>query len=593
MLQDKAVEKTLKDLKTELKKLQRLREQTRAFLAAPETDTKYTAVLQKARRDVELKMEAFKVVEKQHKIKAFSTVGLAQAKFDPEARAKFECEEWLSDLVDQANKILETYEGELEGISSKGSSKKKKTDRHLEIESWMEMIGNHVVRLEQVLRALDNDQVSVQELDDLGLKDSLEYMLQSHMECDFMDDDSIYEEIDLTEVAQTGKIADHTAPKPKAKAAAAEEPGKQAETAKKVEPAKKEKKKKAKDKDAGTESSEVFSVADAPASASSARTSPKVPEGLSTLWKAADEGSSSSAGGGAGQAAVTAQGDRMHRLRPAGQAAGQPGGLGYLRVATSGGAPQSLSELERGGDALEPTHSSSQGSSGPGRHAGAEVALEAAARALSGSGGGGVGGKGQADRATGFTAREEAALHAVWAGGLMFLPAAESDRFYPHQGGSPKAAHGNTAGSSGHLGKGGFSRLAIGNTPNSYPKKRLETLSRPSSFVQPRAELDTLMFFFYHAQGTVPQLLAARQLRKQGWQFHTKFNTWFKRLAAPAAATKDSETGKFAYFDFHVHDGPPSWVVRVKEDFTFEYRFLEPEAGAAEEGPPLPSATEA
>lgn len=593
MLQDKAVEKTLKDLKTELKKLQRLREQTRAFLAAPETDSKYTAVLQKARRDVELKMEAFKVVEKQHKIKAFSAAGLAQAKLDPEARAKFECEEWLSDLVDQANKILETYEGELEGISTKGGSKKKKSDRQVEIESWMEIISNHVVRLEQVLRALDNDQVSVQELEDLGLKDSLEYMLQSHMEPDFMDDDSIYDEIDLTEVAQTGKIADHTAPKPKAKAAAAEESPKKAETAKQMEPAKKEKKKKAKDKDLGKE---VFPVADAPASASSARTPSKVPGGLSTLWKAADEGSSSSVGGSVGQA-VTAQGDRMHRLRPTGQAAGQPGGLGYLRVATSGGTPQNLSEVElrelqRGGDTLELAHPSSQGSSGPGRHAG-ELALEAAARALSGSGGGGKGGKGRADRGSGLTALEEAALHAVWAGGLQFLPASELDRFYPHQGGSPKAAQGSAAGSSGFLGKGGFSRLAIGSMPASYPKKRLENLSSPSSFAQPRAELETLMFFFYYAQGTVPQLLAAHQLRKQGWQFHTKFNTWFKRLAAPATATKDSETGKFAYFDFHVHDGPPSWVVRVKEDFTFEYRFLEPETGAAEDGGPLPSASEA
>merc|ERR1719335_1451622 len=73
MLQDKTVEKTLKDLKTDLK---------------------FTAVLQKARRDVELKMEAFKVVEKQHKIKAFSTAGLAQAKEDPGARAKLACEEW-------------------------------------------------------------------------------------------------------------------------------------------------------------------------------------------------------------------------------------------------------------------------------------------------------------------------------------------------------------------------------------------------------------------------------------------------------------------------------------------------------------------
>ena len=317
MLQDKTVEKTLKDLKTELKKLQRLREQTRAFLAAPETDPKFTAVLQKARRDVELKMEAFKVVEKQHKIKAFSTAGLAQAKEDPGARAKLACEEWLSELVAQANEALETYEGELEGLAAKG--KRKKSERQAELEKFMQMLGNHVVRLEQVLRALDNDQVTVAELDELGLKDSLEYMLQSHMEPDFMDDDSIYEEIDLTEVAQTGKIAEHAPTKEKAKEKDAE-----------AKDPKKEKKKKAKEKEkerekevhgpgaSGTSAKEAGASS---ASANSAQTTAKVPGALRDLWKDVD-------GGGASSKAPpsAAREDRVHRLRPTGEPAGLAGG---------------------------------------------------------------------------------------------------------------------------------------------------------------------------------------------------------------------------------------------------------------------------
>ena len=393
MLQDKTVEKTLKDLKTELKKLQRLREQTRAFLAAPETDPKFTAVLQKARRDVELKMEAFKVVEKQHKIKAFSTAGLAQAKEDPGARAKLACEEWLSELVAQANEALETYEGELEGLAAKG--KRKKSERQAELEKFMQMLGNHVVRLEQVLRALDNDQVTVAELDELGLKDSLEYMLQSHMEPDFMDDDSIYEEIDLTEVAQTGKIAEHAPTKEKAKEKDAE-----------AKDPKKEKKKKAKEKEkerekevhgpgaSGTSAKEAGASS---ASANSAQTTAKVPGALRDLWKDVD-------GGGASSKAPpsAAREDRVHRLRPTGEPAGLAGGGGgYLRVAASAGGSRSLPEQDLkgrrgggGGAAQEPALSSQLGGGSGPRQAG-EIALEAAHRALAGGGRGGRRGRGQ------------------------------------------------------------------------------------------------------------------------------------------------------------------------------------------------------
>ena len=98
--------------------------------------------------------------------------------------------------------------------------------------------------------------------------------------------------------------------------------------------------------------------------------------------------------------------------------------------------------------------------------------------------------------------------------------------------------------------------------------------ARPPAFAPERAEVASLMYFFYYAQGTVQQLLAARQLQQRGWQFHTQYNTWFRRLGAPAASSPESETGKFAYFDFHVHEGAPGWVVRVREDFKFEYRHL-------------------
>lgn len=84
------------------------------------------------------------------------------------------------------------------------------------------------------------------------------------------------------------------------------------------------------------------------------------------------------------------------------------------------------------------------------------------------------------------------------------------------------------------------------------------------------------MFGFYYEQATVRQSLAAQQLQREGWAFHTKYNSWFRRLSPPATSPS-SETGAYAYFDFHINDvngAPKGWVPRVKEGFTFDYQHL-------------------
>ena len=99
--------------------------------------------------------------------------------------------------------------------------------------------------------------------------------------------------------------------------------------------------------------------------------------------------------------------------------------------------------------------------------------------------------------------------------------------------------------------------------------------TRPSP-APPQLELETLMFGFYYEQATVRQSLAARQLQREGWAFHTKYNSWFRRLSPPATSPS-SETGAYAYFDFHINDlngAPKGWVPRVKEGFTFDYQHL-------------------
>lgn len=117
-------------------------------------------------------------------------------------------------------------------------------------------------------------------------------------------------------------------------------------------------------------------------------------------------------------------------------------------------------------------------------------------------------------------------------------------------------------------------------TPASYPQVQAPIVSNPAFFErlgQEQYALDTLFFAFYFQPNTYQQYLAAKELKKQSWRYHWKFNTWFQRHEEPIVATDDYERGKYLYFDFLTNDEQNGWCQRVKNDFTFEYNYLEDE----------------
>lgn len=85
-------------------------------------------------------------------------------------------------------------------------------------------------------------------------------------------------------------------------------------------------------------------------------------------------------------------------------------------------------------------------------------------------------------------------------------------------------------------------------------------------------DLDTLFFIFYYQQGSYQQHLAAKELKKLSWRYHTKYLTWFQRHEEPRTTAAEFERGVYVYFD---HDS--GWCQRIKSEFTFEYQFLEDE----------------
>ncbi|XP_066372096.1 uncharacterized protein [Miscanthus floridulus] len=117
-------------------------------------------------------------------------------------------------------------------------------------------------------------------------------------------------------------------------------------------------------------------------------------------------------------------------------------------------------------------------------------------------------------------------------------------------------------------------------TPASYPQIQAPIVSHPTFWERIGSDTlatDMLFFAFYYQQNTYQQYLAARELKKQSWRFHRRYNTWFQRHVEPQVTTDEFERGSYVYFDFHVTEDGSGWCQRIKNDFTFEYNFLEDE----------------
>lgn len=102
----------------------------------------------------------------------------------------------------------------------------------------------------------------------------------------------------------------------------------------------------------------------------------------------------------------------------------------------------------------------------------------------------------------------------------------------------------------------------------SYPTSPSPIFDNPAVFE--KLGTDCLFFIFYYAQGTYQQYLAARELKKQSWRFHKKYQAWFQRHEEPKITTDEYEQGTYVYFDYET-----GWCTRIKQDFRFEYSYLE------------------
>lgn len=143
-------------------------------------------------------MEEFKACEKEMKTKAFSKEGLASNKMDPKTKAKYETSKWISTLLDELQVQVDKDEADAEAIQLTSRKGKNPAAEKLDmLTQRLETHKYHQKRLEIIMRMIDNDALDPEEVN--GIQDGITYYIRENQDPDFMDDETLYDDLNLPE----------------------------------------------------------------------------------------------------------------------------------------------------------------------------------------------------------------------------------------------------------------------------------------------------------------------------------------------------------------------------------------------------------
>lgn len=189
-------EKYESDLKKEIKKLQRYRDQLKTWLASNEVKDKKQLV--EARKLIETQMEQFRTYEKETKTKAYSKEGLGQ---QPKEDSKAKVRSWISKCLSNLSTQLDTFESEIEVINVKKRKSNNDQERLESLEHAVERNKFHQAMLEKILRGLENDTLTPEQIDEV--RDGVEYFIENNQEADFYEDEELYEGLGLKNITMS------------------------------------------------------------------------------------------------------------------------------------------------------------------------------------------------------------------------------------------------------------------------------------------------------------------------------------------------------------------------------------------------------
>ncbi|PHH89941.1 hypothetical protein CDD83_4888 [Cordyceps sp. RAO-2017] len=600
-------EKLEDNLKREIKKLQRLRDQIKTWAAS--NDIKDKAPLLEHRKLIETQMEKFKAVEKAMKTKAYSKEGLsAAAKLDPKEQAKLEASEFLSSMVDELEQQIEALEAEGESIQAtmkKGKNQGSKADRMAEIERVIERHKWHQGKLELIRRSLENGGVEADQVNEL--EENIRYYVTDGMNDEYMEDDEMYNDLRLDDDEGVfGMNQDNE------KNSSLDTQSVQDEAADPEPPA----------KPAGRRAQRETDAAGAGSSAgggggrkASAPTKSPLPA-LATLHTPLSTISNGTTAGPAMKPAAVP-------TRPAGE------GLKYASAAAAAAAsdrnnvgiaplPPPPGSAPVGITPLPPAQSKTSATSSPAttsvqpipsatsaastsslQHADSRQPAASDAEPSSSSGRSSKKSKaaGKQPAAPPETSESAAPSQANGATNgikpiaeepeeecIYHLPASLQDLVDSYETSRKRPAPSSASPSSlrmmttsqttcpetldSEVPRTYRPDMPMPQTGSGFPREPLPIFDDPRLYS--RIDPDTLFYVFYYKQGTAQQYLAAKALKDQSWRFHKQYQTWFQRHEEPKNITEEFEQGTYRFFDYE-----STWMNRRKADFKFAYKFLE------------------
>ncbi len=529
-------------------------------------------------------MEKFKAVEKAMKTKAYSKEGLsAAAKLDPKEQAKVEAGEFLSSMVDELEQQIETLEAESEQIQAtmkKGKNQSAKADRIAEIERVIERHKWHQGKLELIRRSLENGGVDTDQVNDL--EESIRYYVSDGMNEDFMEDDEMYDELNLEDDEGVfGMGADGE------RGSSQDNQSIQDEPEPIPEPVPKPARKVPKENEVSSSSRKGSTQTKSPLPALATLHTPlsTISNGSTPSMKPATiptrapgetlkYASAAAAAAAADKANVGISplppppGSAGISLLPSGQSASnspaataaQPAQQTPVQtpatVATPAAeepspapAPAPASIPEPIAAPLAPTTTRGSKKS---KAAGKQPAVAGEPKEAPATNGATLNG-----------AKSKMLAHVPEEESIYHLPASlqdlvesyETAKKHPPSQSAPSTLRLMDASQANcpdqldaDVPRSYRPENPVPQGASSFPRTPLPIFEDPRLYQ--RIDPDTLFYVFYYKQGTAQQYLAAKALKDQSWRFHKQYQTWFQRHEEPKSITEEYEQGTYRFFDY-------------------------------------------
>ncbi|PYI08828.1 CCR4-NOT transcription complex, subunit 3 [Aspergillus sclerotiicarbonarius CBS 121057] len=571
-------DKLEENLKREIKKLQRYRDQIKSWASGNEVKDK--GPLLEQRRAIETCMEQFKAVEKEMKTKAYSKEGLSAAsRLDPKEKEKVETCDFLSNMVDELQQKIEAMEAEEETLHmqvKKGKKDVAKTNRLSDLTRLTERHKWHVNKLELLLRSLQNGNLETSQV--LDIKESIKYYVEDGHNLDYSgEDETLYDDLNLDNEAevQFGMTGDNDRvssqdtqsiqeeepdikPKAKSESAGLRRPSTQMKSPLPVlatlHPS--------------TSTSAASGMKPAPpptrlpgetlkyaSAAAAAAASDKNGVGIAPLPPPPGASPAFPAAVPASKASATAS-PSVASAQPASKAtpavtiaAEEPAGRSKTpavspNVAAANTSPPTMDKVEA------PSAKEQPATNGEASRKEEQQESEESIFHLP---------PGLQDLIQSFeVTRSRASASAANPSPSVQRMLATSLTNCPEPADAEKPRH--------------YKPQNPYNTPLYYPQEPLAIFDDPRLYETGRIDTDTLFYLFYYRQGTYQQYLAAKALKNQSWRFHKQYQTWFQRHEEPKTITEEFEQGTYRFFDYE-----STWMNRRKADFKFVYKYLEDE----------------